>query len=550
MRSFARSKAGSPAAWLLGALLALMLALNALNVVNSYVGRDFMTAIERRSMPAFVSKALLYVGVFAASTVVAVIFRFCEERLALLWRDWLTRMLLARYLARGSFYHLRERGEIANPDQRIADDVRSFTSTTVSFLLMLANGTLTIVAFSGVLWAISPWLFAVAVAYAGAGSVLTVVLGRPLVWLSYNQSDKEASLRAELVHVRENAESIVYLGADGRLRARLSTRVADVVANVRRMIAVNRNLGFFTTGYNYLIQIIPALIVAPMFMRGEIEFGAIPQSAMAFSHLLGAFSLIVTQFQSISSYAAAGARLGALGDAAEQAVRPGLSRIEVEEESDDLRFEAVTLHSPIDGRVLVAELSLAIAPGTRVLVAGPDEDAKLALFRATAGIWAAGHGRIRRPADDEIMFLAERPYLPAGNLRQILLRSRSEDSADAQRIALALKELGIEAVLERAGTIDVERDWHHVLSLGEQQLLAVARIALAAPRFALLQRIGTTLGAEQVARSLRLLAAGGITYLGMGDAHVRSGQYDAVLELAQDGSWSFRDLAREPVGTR
>jgi len=545
MRSFARSEAGGRALWLLAALLVLMLALNALNVVNSYVGRDFMTAIEQRSMPAFVSKALLYVGVFAASTIVAVIFRFCEERLALLWRDWLTRMLLARYLARGSYYHLRERGEIANPDQRIADDVRAFTSTTVSYLLMLANGTLTIVAFAGVLWAISPWLFAVAVGYAGAGSVLTIALGRPLVWLSYNQSDKEASLRAELVHVRENAESIVYLGADRRLRARLSARVADVVTNVRRMIAVNRNLGFFTTGYNYLIQIIPALIVAPMFMRGQIEFGAIPQSAMAFSHLLGAFSLIVTQFQSISSYAAAGARLGALGDAAEQSAHPGGSRIEFEEESEDLGFEALTLRSPGDGRVLIDELSLAIPAGKRVLVAGPDEVAKLALFRATAGIWAAGEGRIRRPADDEIMFLAERPYLPPGTLRQILLRSRREDSADAERIALALKDLGIEPVLERAGSIDVERDWHHVLSLGEQQLLAVARIALAAPRFALLQRIGTTLGPEQVAHSLRLLAASGITYLGMGDAHVHASQYDAVLELAQDGSWQFRELARE-----
>jgi putative ATP-binding cassette transporter len=547
IRNFASSEAGGRAAWLLGALLVLMLALNALNVVNSYVGRDFMTAIEQRSMAGFVSKALLYVGVFAASTVAAVIFRWSEERLALLWREWQTRVLLGTYLERGSFYRLRERGEIENPDQRIADDVRAFTTTTVSFLLMLANGSLTILAFSGVLWSISPWLFAVAVAYAGAGSVLTVVLGRPLVWLSYNQSDKEASFRADLVHVRENAESIVFLGGERRLRARLSRRVAELVSNVKRMIAVNRNLGFFTTGYNYLIQIIPALVVAPLFIHGEVEFGVIPQSAMAFSHLLGAFSLIVTQFQSISSYAAAGARLGALSDAAERAILPGASPIEIDEAADELVYEGLSLRSPQDGRVLVADLSVCIPWGTRVLVAGPDETAKLALFRATAGIWEAGAGRIRRPCSDEVMFLAERPYLPAGTLRQLLLPRGPEDAVCQDRVALYLKQLGLEPVLARLGELDAERDWHHLLSLGEQQLLAVARIALAAPRFALLQRIATTLSADQLERSLGLLCEARVTYLTLGEAPSGVGRYDALLELAADGSWTWRSLERSPV---
>jgi putative ATP-binding cassette transporter len=324
------------------------------------------------------------------------------------------------------------------------------------------------------------------------------------------------------------------------MRARLSRRVAELVGNVRRMIAVNRNLGFFTTGYNYLIQLIPALIVAPMFIRGDAEFGVIPQSAMAFSHLLGAFSLIVTQFQSISSYAAAGLRLGALSDAAEQAALPGASPIAIEEEGDDLAYQDLTLRSPLDGRVLLDGLSLAVPQGTRVLVAGPNESAKLALFRATAGIWEDGEGRILRPAPDEIMFLAERPYLPPGTLRQVLLRRGQEDEVPEERIALVLKELGLEPLLVRAGELDVERDWHGALSLGEQQLLAVARIALAAPRFALLQRIGTTLGAEQVARSLKLLASARVTYLTLGENNAGAGQYDALLELAADGAWSWR----------
>ena len=229
--------AGRRAKVLTAALLGLLLAINGLNVVNSYVGRDFMTAIEQRSMSRFVAMAALYVGVFAVSTVAAVLCRFAEERLGLLWRDWLTRRLVGLYLAGGTYYRLREQGEIANPDQRIADDVRVFTATTLSLVLMLLNGTFTILAFSGVMWSISPLLFGVAVAYAALGSVLTVLFGRPLIWLNYDQADREASLRADLVHVRENAESVALLRREGRIGARLQRRVDELVANAKRIIA-------------------------------------------------------------------------------------------------------------------------------------------------------------------------------------------------------------------------------------------------------------------------------------------------------------------------
>ena len=168
---------------------------------------------------------------------------------------------------------------------------------------MSLNALFTIVAFSGVLWSISRLLFVVAVGYAALGSLCTVVLGGPLVRLNYDQSDREASFRAELVHVGQNAESVALLQLERRLGARLRKRLDALVANAKRIVAVNRNLGFFTTGYNYGIQIVPLVVVGPLFMRGRVDFGVVTQSVMAFSQLLGAFSLIVTQFQSISSYA-------------------------------------------------------------------------------------------------------------------------------------------------------------------------------------------------------------------------------------------------------
>jgi putative ATP-binding cassette transporter len=164
-------------------------------------------------MSRFTSMAMLYVGVFAASTIAAVIYRFTEERLALLWREWLTRFLMGRYLRNGTYYWLRDDSDLANPDQRIADDVRAFTATTLSLTLVLLNTTFTILAFAGVMWSISPPLSATAVAYAALGSGLTVLFGRPLIRLNYNQADREASLRADLVHLRENAESVAVLVA-------------------------------------------------------------------------------------------------------------------------------------------------------------------------------------------------------------------------------------------------------------------------------------------------------------------------------------------------
>ncbi len=322
VRTFARSEVGWKAKLIFAALVLLLCAANALNVINSYVGRDFMSAIADRDMSGFVRQAFVYVGVFAALTLVAVIARFGEERLGLLWRDTMTRGILRRYLADGTYQRLNASEAIANPDQRISEDVRAFTVTTLSFALMALNSAFTIVAFSGVLWTISPLLFSVAVLYAAAGSLFTFVFGRPLIRLNYDQLDKEASFRSELIHVRDNADAVMTEQEEHSQMARLLGRLDDLVANFRKITSINRNVGFFTTGYNWMIQIIPAFIIAPAFIERKIEFGVITQSAVAFSTLVAAFSLIVTQFQSLSSYAAVVARLSALVEAVEQSGDP------------------------------------------------------------------------------------------------------------------------------------------------------------------------------------------------------------------------------------
>jgi putative ATP-binding cassette transporter len=528
-------------------LILLLLAFNALNVLNSYVGRDFMTAISNRDSERFTREALAYLGVFAASAVVGAVYSFSEQRLGLLWREWLTGRLLGAYLDRRAYYRLSAAGVLTNPDERIAEDVRAFTATTLSFVLMASNAAVTVVAFSGVLWSISCPLFVVAILYAAFGSALTVLFGRPLVWLNYNQLDKEADFRGNLLHVQANAESIALLRREGRIGARLRSRFGDLAANMRRIIAVNRNLAFFTNGYNYLIQIIPALVVAPLFIRGTVEFGVITQSTMAFSTLVGALSLVVTQFGSISSFAAVIARLGSLADAIEGLGSPAAASIHVHEDEARVAYEHLTLLAAVGDHVLVRELSVSVPRGTRALIAGPNEAAKVALFRATAGIWEHGRGRIVRPGLDAILFLPERSYLPPGTLRDVLVRTGRVDVGDEQ-IGSLLHGLGLDGVLERTGGLDVERDWDDSLSLGEQQLLSVARAVLAAPRFVFLERPRTVLGPEQVDRILSLLSERSITYLTLGNGEDGLQEYDAVLELAGDGGWTWTPVEAGRAG--
>ncbi len=572
VRSMVHSAAGRKGLTLAAVLLTLMLGMNGLNVVNSYVARDFMTAIADRRMNDFVAMAFLYLGVFGVSTVVASILRFCEERLGLLWREWLTMRLVGLYFEHATYYRLSDGrsvdGEIENPDQRIADDVRTFTTTTISFVLMFLNGTFTALAFSGVMWSISPQLFGIAVAYAIVGSVLTYLLGRPLIGLNYAQFDKEAAFRADLIHVREHAESVAVLGYEGPLHTQVGQRLAALIDNMRRIISINRNLAFFTNGYNYLIQIIPALIVAPLYMRGEVEFGVIPQSAMAFSQLVGAFSLIVTQFQSLSSFAAVAARLNSLSEALERADATARASMEmcrhnrrtrecticlqhpphvlaapamtVREQNECVAYEGLTLRSLHEGRLLVDRLSVTIPIGLRTMITGPNETAKVALFRATAGIWGAREGLIVRPEAGRILFVPEKPYLPPTTLRELLVGARHSRSVNDEAVEQALQACGLEGVSRRAGGLDAARDWRAVLSLSEQQLLVCARLLVLVPEFAFLDRITTVLNPEQVDRVLRLLGERSITYIVGCEDGAAIEPYDAILEIRMDGGWSWR----------
>jgi putative ATP-binding cassette transporter len=285
-----------------------------------------------------------------------------------------------------------------------------------------------------------------------------------------------------------------------------------------------------------MIQIIPVLIVAPLFIRGEAEFGVIPQASMAFAHVVGAFSLVVNQFGQLSSYAAVLARLSVLGETAETLAQPRADGVAVAVDDRRLAFERLTLRAPEDGRVLVRELSAEATAGAPLLITGSPV-VLAALQRAIAGIWEHGEGRIVRPDLDQVLLLPGRPYMPGGTLRE-LIAGGEEPGVSEEQLAGVLRAVGLDAATTRVGGLDVERDWDDVLSLEEQRLVAVARVLVAAPRFAVLADLGATLGAERALQVLAELAARGVGVVLLGDGQLPRERFATVLAVAPDGSWT------------
>lgn len=537
--SFINSAVGYKAKGLFLLLLVLLISINGFNVLISYVSRDFMTAIEQRDMDTFMHHALQMVGLFVVSTVAGAFARYCEEHLGLLWRIWLTEKTLKQYMADRAYQVIEFTQEVQHPDQRISEDIRALTQSALSFILMLVNSLLAIFAFAGVLWAISPMLFGASFVYAVLGSLFTIWLGRPLISLNSKQVDKEADFRSELLHIRAHAEPIALMRQEMSFLQRLNSRLDAVASNARRMFAVNRNLAFFTGNYNYLIQIIPALVVAPFFIDGDVEFGVIAQSALAFTILVNAFSLVVSQFPSISSFAAVLTRLNALSQASEKARAHGYTTLEVVEDGATITYENVTLLAKDDDPPLLHDFNVSIPLGTRVLICAKNKQALQRLFNATSGIENHSTGKLHRPPLDDISFLPEKPYMPPGTLRQALVDPHKIGQIDDQRILTVLQRLCLEHVIEAANGLDQPHtDWNSFISIGEQKLVGVARLLLMEPKFAFLLRLRSVLSDERLADVMRLLRESSITYINLGK-YEHLDCYDVVIELLEDGAWTW-----------
>jgi vitamin B12/bleomycin/antimicrobial peptide transport system ATP-binding/permease protein len=528
-------------------LLLLALAVGAIQVLMSYAGRDFMTAITRRDADGYWKALGWYLGTFALAIPVGVYYRWVEERLALLWREWMAQHLVKRYFNNRAYFRLRGSESVDNPDQRISEDVRNFTTSSLSFLLILLNSVVTLIGFIGVLWMISGTLVAMLVVYALAGTAISIAIGRKLVRLHYHQYEKEADFRYGLVRVRDNAESIAFYRGEKREHLDLFNRLTAAVANMRQVIIRNRNLAFFTNSYNYLALVLPVLVVAPMYMRGEVEFGVVTQAAGAFGTVLTAVSLIITQFGGLSAYLAGVQRLGSLWDqldehdAEEQRIAYEATN-KPDENSRVVKLEKLTICTPGKMKTLVEELSFELRAGQSLLIMGPSGTGKSSVLRTIAGLWPGACGLLERPAFDQLMFLPQRPYMVEGCLRDQLLYPYPDRGADKDEILRVVEKVNLTDVLARVdGDLERVTDWNNMLSLGEQQRIAFARLFLRKPKFAFLDEATSALDEDNQDLLYQKLRASGIAYISVGHRTTLVAHHDRLLKLDRSGSWEIGD---------
>lgn len=472
-------------AWMLLAMVLLLsLSVTGINVAFSYIGNYFTNALVKKNQEmAYIYVAVYFCGFLVGIPIVA-FYGYVRDYLGMHWREWMTGEFLGNYFKNRNYYEIEADGGIDNPDQRISEDIRSFTRTSLAFLLIILGSLMDLVSFTGILWSKSHLLVGVVLIYSVVGTLLTALIGRRLVRLNFNQLRYEADFRYGLVHVRDNAESIAFYQGEDPETAQIRGRFKNVLRNFSLLIGWQRNLSFFTTAYSYLPLVLPFLVLFGPYFKGKIEYGDMVQANFAFSQVYGALSLIVSQIESITNFAAGIKRLSTFAEAipAERTPPQGI----FSERSGGFAMQAMTLMTPDNRRNLIRDLSVALAPNDSLVVVGPSGVGKSSLLRAIAGLWTRGSGIVRRPPLGEIFFLPQKPYMLLGSLRDQLCYPQLKKIMQDTELQWMLEQVHLEDLAERMGGFDATTDWADVLSLGEQQRLAFARLLVHRPGFAVL----------------------------------------------------------------
>ena len=471
------------------------------NVLLSDAFRRAGDALVAKTMPDFASATALVLG-FTVVVLLASTFRiYFRQLLEIRWRRSVTAYYVERWIGPESYLQAEmHRGEMDNPDQRIAEDIRDFVASALGLSLSLLAAVVTLVSFGGILWQLSGhWPLAignvqlhipgfmlwVAVLYALLAMWITHLVGRCLVPINFDKLRYEADFRYGLVRFRDNVEAVAL--SRGQTEEQRSTlgRFGNVVDNWRQLIRAQRNLMLFTTGAGQINALVPLLVAAPAYFAGLLSFGAVAQARMAYGQVSGSLTWFVNAYQEIARWRASIERLCTFGETMQathgEFVRGEKIRIATGEDRR-LRLVDLRLRLP-DGRVVLDRVNAAVAPGDRVAVVGPSGVGKTTLIRAIAGIWPFGSGRIELPPGADLLIVPQRPYLPIGSLRAVLSYPAAAGTFADARIVKALRLLDLDHLAAR---LDSMEPWEQELSAHEQQRLSLVRVLLHEPGWLLL----------------------------------------------------------------
>jgi putative ATP-binding cassette transporter len=546
---------------LLGVIVLLILVINGINVGISYVARNVDNTLVAYKADDFWKTVAIYAFCLVLALPIRALQSYLIPKLGLLWREWLSGRLLSRYLTNRAYYILNPNDEsseeIDNPDQRISQDVGSFTTTSLSVAVEVFAALLTFFSFIIVLWGISSQLAIWLLIYSVLGTAVVIFASRKLVILNYQQLKLEADFRYGLVHIRDNAESIAFYRGERQEFSEADRRLSGAIRNFDRLIIWQALISVIQRSYDYFSRFLPWLVIAPIYFAKQVDFGVFGQASIAFSQVLFSVSYIVNNIDQLASFSASISRLegfqakvdeissaaglleGGHGSAAEGAGAIAGAGILVSH---------VDLMPPGSSRLLVRDLSLAVNAGERLLVVGPSGCGKTSFLRTVSGLWPPTSGHVERPAEGDLLFIPQKPYMLLGSLREQLCYPLAPDRFSDEQLRHVLEQVMLAELVQRYPNLDIKQDWPRLLSLGEQQRLAFARLLLSSPRFVVLDEATSALDVSTERHLYNLLAEREMALVSVGHRPTLTSFHELVLELDGNGGWRLLPAAGYEVG--
>ncbi|MGF1676641.1 MAG: ABC transporter ATP-binding protein/permease [Rivularia sp. (in: cyanobacteria)] len=536
---FSQEKQGAIALLLL--LILLSVSGSSFLVIETIQRGELLSSLAAKDSVRFYRTLLLLFGIIVAAIPLISFKTYVQGKLSLYWRRWLTNRFLHCYLDNLNFYRLNFDPDVDNPDQRIAEDINNFTQQSLYLLTILFDSILQLILFSSILWSTSPILMLVLIIYAVVGTLITtLVLGRKLVAINFDQLKREADFRFGLIRVRDNAESIAFYRGQNQEFNRVKQRFVNAFNNFNNLIRWQFGLTIFQNGYQYINFVLPFIILAPRIFAGELEIGAVARSQAAFERIGFALGLIINQFEKLSAFSAGIDRLSTLSEFTQsnQVLADRVNKILIQE-SPHLEINHLTVQIPASDKTIIEDLSITINKGESLLIIGDSGVGKSSLLRAIAGLWSFGKGNIHRPKSEDILFLPQHPYMILGSLRQQLLYPYLDKQISDRELIEILNIVNLSKLATKYQDLNIVEEWSQLLSIGEQQRLAFARLLLIKPNYAILDEATSALDETNELELYQQLQQTETAYISVGHNPQLLKYHQQVLEIGNKQDWSL-----------